>query len=144
MAIGTLGHFEQAAKCYRRGGHQSGELLAMGRVLQLKANELQQRQQQQSSGDSANSPAAISPAAARAENFSEVESVESLLFDAGYCFAAIHDAQEARRCFERAKEAALVESLLECGGEDDGAEHVGAEHSLATEALDSPAARDVA
>ena len=106
MAIGTLGHFEQAAKCYRRGGHQPGELLAMGRVLLLKANELEQQ-------------SSLSEGAAAVAMAAKTEEVESLLFDAGYCFAAIHNAQEARRCFERAKETALVEGLLECGGEDD-------------------------
>ena len=84
----------------------------MGRVLQLTANDELQRRQQQSS---ANGFSVAAPA--RAEK--SVSEVQSLFFDAGYCFAAIHNAQEARRCFERANEAELVQSLLECGGEDD-------------------------
>ena len=36
MQVGTLGGFEEAAKCYRRGGHQPGELRAMAQIFQLQ------------------------------------------------------------------------------------------------------------
>jgi ATP-dependent exoDNAse (exonuclease V) beta subunit len=36
MQVGTLGAFEEAAKCYRRGGHQPGELRAMAQIFQLQ------------------------------------------------------------------------------------------------------------
>ena len=90
LKVGTVGACEEAAKCFRRGGSQTGEFQAMARICELRVSELKGQQ--------------LDDAAAERKRDSEVK---TLLFQAGYCFVKCGLVKDAYKCFSCAVAAFL-------------------------------------
>ena len=95
------GNHEEAAKCFRRGGSQPGELQAMARICQQRASKLKAQRTVDSSEQETDSK------------------VRRLQFEAGYCFVKCGLVKEAYKCFEAAGEQEYVDLLSEAGGAED-------------------------